>query len=253
MMPIGSNRVQLNRGAPDGKAAGGVPDTLGRPGSGNGSSAVNADAPTSVTVNGTPQWRQTVSPLINHVHHLRQTARPRMPPRGSKGAPPESRQTRATFGPAPGCFLVRPSLGVIVPAFNEAATISRLLTLVLAQPCVQQVVVVDDGSSDGTFEQAQRFSGDPRLAIRRLPVNTGKGASIRMGLEAARTPIVIIRSRAQGKKLAWRDGVRALLTLLRLRCSTRHALFGASDPYHTHRQAELAALRLPGLPDERAA
>jgi glycosyltransferase involved in cell wall biosynthesis len=66
------------------------------------------------------------------------------------------------FRPGAGCFWVAPTLGVIVPAFNEASTISSLLELVLAQSCVRQVVVVDDGSTDGTSTQAERFSSDAR-------------------------------------------------------------------------------------------
>jgi hypothetical protein len=60
------------------------------------------------------------------------------------------------------------------------------------------------------------------------------------------------RSRAEGKKLTWRDGVKALFTLMRLRLTPRRALFGRDDDYHSQRLAELAAVpRMPELEGER--
>jgi len=258
-----------------------------------------------------------------------------------------------------------PTLAVMVPAFNEAATIGRVLRRVLLQDCVQQVVVVDDCSSDQTIEVVQAFLNDPRVILRRHTRNRGKGAAVRTALEAVTAPIVVIqdadleydpvdypkligpilegradvvygirgfggqtaysywfvkgnqlvttatnilfncyihdmetgykamrtslmrrlglagnrfdiepeisgrvlrlgyrihevpidyyaRSRAEGKKLTWRDGVKALFTLARIRLSSRRHLFGAHDRYHVERLAELAAApRLRELPGER--
>ncbi len=84
-------------------------------------------------------------------------------------------------------------LGVIIPAFNEGATIERVLRRVLLQPCVQQVVVVDDASVDGTAEVAARFTGDPRVQVQRHRVNQGKGAALRTGLDQITAPIVIVQ------------------------------------------------------------
>jgi dolichol-phosphate hexosyltransferase len=256
-------------------------------------------------------------------------------------------------------------LGVIVPAFNEEATLARILRRVLLQECVRQVVVVDDCSTDLTAQIAETFTDDPRVAVRRHPTNWGKGAAIRTGLEAIAAPIVIIqdadleydpaeydrllapilegrsdvvygvrgfashtsysywfvlgnrlvttatnvlfncyiqdmetgfkvmrtdlmrrlglrgnrfniepeitgrllrlgyrihevpityyaRSREEGKKLTWRDGVRALGVLMRVRLTTRRRLFAGEADYHSERQRELAAApRLPALPGER--
>jgi glycosyltransferase involved in cell wall biosynthesis len=88
---------------------------------------------------------------------------------------------------------IKPELGVIIPAFNEARTIDRVLARVLLQPCVQQVVVVDDCSTDGTFEVAQDHAVDPRVEIVRHAANQGKGAAIRTGLTRLSAPIVIIQ------------------------------------------------------------
>src|SRR5438270_5420681 len=85
-------------------------------------------------------------------------------------------------------------LGVIVPTYNEGATLAQVLERVLSQPCVGQVVVVDDCSTDGTAAIAQSFAEkDPRVAVRRHQINQGKGAAIRTGLEAIAMPITIIQ------------------------------------------------------------
>jgi len=252
-------------------------------------------------------------------------------------------------------------LGVIIPVFNEAATLERVLRRVLSQTCVRQVVVVDDGSADGSVEIAGRFTADPRVQMRRHRANQGKGAAIRTGLNNITAPIVIVqdadleydpadysriiapivegradavygvrgfsgetaysywfvvgnrlvttatnvlfncyirdmetgfkamrtelmrrlrlsgkrfdiepeitgrllrlgyrihevpivyyaRTREEGKKLTWMDGVRAIGTLVRLRLTSSRRLFGAPDTYHRQRHAELAAR--PRLPDE---
>jgi len=85
------------------------------------------------------------------------------------------------------------NLAVIVPAYNEAPTLGQVLRRVLRQPCVQQLVVVDDGSGDGTFEVARGFLGDRRVSVYRHPANRGKGAAIRTAVDAVTAPLVIIQ------------------------------------------------------------
>ena len=252
-------------------------------------------------------------------------------------------------------------LGVIVPAFNEERTLERILRQVLLQSCVQQVVVVDDCSTDGTLAAAQRVgAAEPRVTVLHHSVNQGKGAAVRSGLDAVTASLVIIqdadleydpadyqklvspilrgradvvygirgfagqsaysywfvignrlvttatnilfncyiqdmetgfkcmrtslmkrlglrgsrfdiepeitgrvlrlgyriyevpidyaaRTREQGKKLTWRDGVKALYTLLRIRFASAKNLFGVADPYHEKRLNELSSSVHPGL------
>jgi glycosyltransferase involved in cell wall biosynthesis len=88
---------------------------------------------------------------------------------------------------------IEPELGVIIPAFNEERTLDRVLRRVLLQQCVQQVVVVDDASTDGTFQVAQGHASDPRVEIVRHASNRGKGAAIRSGLSRLSAPVVIIQ------------------------------------------------------------
>ncbi|MDQ6710085.1 MAG: glycosyltransferase family 2 protein [Candidatus Dormibacteraeota bacterium] len=85
------------------------------------------------------------------------------------------------------------SLGVIVPAYNEERTLERIVRRVLLQDCVQQVVVVDDCSTDRTFEIANQLAGDERVTVLRHQTNRGKGAALRSGLDAITAPLVVIQ------------------------------------------------------------
>jgi glycosyltransferase involved in cell wall biosynthesis len=256
-------------------------------------------------------------------------------------------------------------LGVIIPAYNEERSIELVVRRVLQEPSVQQVVIVDDCSTDGTLAAAKRFAADPRVTIESHTTNQGKGAAVRTGLAAVKAPLVIIqdadleydpadygklispilrgradvvygirgfaghsaysywfvvgnrlvttvtnilfncyiqdmetgfkvmrtslmrrlglagnrfdiepeitgrvlrlgyriyelpidysaRTRAQGKKLTWRDGVAAIFVLLRIRLTSTEALFGKADPYHAERLNQLSASLLGGGDSEGA-
>jgi len=87
-----------------------------------------------------------------------------------------------------------PCLGVIVPVFNEAATIATIIQTVLAQPHVTEVVIVDDGSSDDTWAALQPLpQADARVRIFRHEKNQGKGAALRTGFAQATAPVLIVQ------------------------------------------------------------
>jgi glycosyltransferase involved in cell wall biosynthesis len=66
--------------------------------------------------------------------------------------------------------------------------------VVLAQRPVQQLVIVDDCSTDGTWDQLQPLAqNEPRIKLLRHEVNQGKGAALRSGIAHATAPIVIIQ------------------------------------------------------------
>jgi glycosyltransferase involved in cell wall biosynthesis len=88
---------------------------------------------------------------------------------------------------------VAPCLTVVMPAFNEGASIATILKRVLAQGPVQEVVVVDDGSRDNTWDVLQTFAGNSRVKLFRHNRNQGKGAALRTGITHASAPYVVIQ------------------------------------------------------------
>lgn len=82
------------------------------------------------------------------------------------------------------------SLSIVVPAYNEAerigATLEQMLAWLDSHAPKAQIIVVDDGSRDATTEVVRRRAvNEPRLRAERLPVNRGKGAAVRRGVELA--------------------------------------------------------------------
>ncbi len=88
-------------------------------------------------------------------------------------------------------------LSVIVPVFNErfvvGASLRRLLALEHDSINTLEVIVVDDGSTDGTREVLEQCADrDPRIVLLRHPKNLGKGAAVRTGIEHATGDITMI-------------------------------------------------------------
>lgn len=89
---------------------------------------------------------------------------------------------------------VEPCLSAVMPVFNEAATLSEMIRTVLTQRPVAQLVIVDDASTDGTWEILQSAAKDnPRITLVRHPQNRGKGAALRTGFTHATAPVVIVQ------------------------------------------------------------
>ena len=89
---------------------------------------------------------------------------------------------------------IEPCLSVIMPVFNEAATVADVVKNVLAQRPVQQLIIVDDASSGrhlGTIAAA-RAKRAAHQAVRH-EVNQGKGAALRTGFSQATASIVIVQ------------------------------------------------------------
>ena len=258
-------------------------------------------------------------------------------------------------------------LSVMMPAYNEERTLDVILDHVLDRPEVGEVIVIDDGSTDRTWEIAQRVAAhDSRVRPLRQQPNQGKGAALRRAISELRMPFALVqdadleydprdypallqplledradvvygvrgfagqtaysfwfvvgnklvtlatnmlfdcyisdmetgykvlrsdlwralnlrgtrfdiepditartvrlgyrihevpiryyaRSRDQGKKLTWMDGVRAVGTLGRLRLASEHELYGTVDhQYHRDRQEALSS-RHPLLSEGRSA
>jgi dolichol-phosphate mannosyltransferase len=83
-------------------------------------------------------------------------------------------------------------LSVVVPVYNEIASLRTLLARIEASPLEKEIVVVDDGSDDGTHAVLQSLASD-RMTVIAHQRNYGKGAAIRTALEFARGEFVIIQ------------------------------------------------------------
>ncbi len=88
----------------------------------------------------------------------------------------------------------RPVLSVVIPCFNEAATIADLIERVRRAPIeAKQIIVVDDGSTDGTRTLLADLAGAPDLTLILHERNQGKGAALATGFRAARGQICIVQ------------------------------------------------------------
>ncbi|MGA2241868.1 MAG: glycosyltransferase family 2 protein [Verrucomicrobiota bacterium] len=89
---------------------------------------------------------------------------------------------------------IEPCLSVVMPVYNEAATVAEVIKVVLAQRPVQQLVIVDDASTDGTWDKLQSATaGDARVTLARHEQNQGKGAALRTGFAQATAPVVMVQ------------------------------------------------------------
>jgi glycosyltransferase involved in cell wall biosynthesis len=89
---------------------------------------------------------------------------------------------------------IAPCLSVVMPVYNEAATIEKAVAAVLAQQPVQELIVVDDGSQDGTRDILARLAAaTPRIRLFLQEANRGKGAALRRGFAQATAPFVIVQ------------------------------------------------------------
>jgi dolichol-phosphate mannosyltransferase len=83
-------------------------------------------------------------------------------------------------------------LTLVMPVYNEKATLERAVARVLEQPFVAELIIVDDASIDGSAEIIQSFQ-DPRVRVVRHLKNEGKGAALRTGIALARHDFVGIQ------------------------------------------------------------
>ena len=85
-------------------------------------------------------------------------------------------------------------LSVIMPVYNEGATVAEIIRRVLQQAPVEELIIVDDCSSDNTLEVLHKLAAaEPRIRLFNHQVNLGKGAALRTGFKQARADVVIIQ------------------------------------------------------------
>lgn len=97
----------------------------------------------------------------------------------------------------------RPLVSVVIPVFNEVSTIQTVVDRVAGAPFEKEIVLVDDGSTDGTREVLDRVAREERrpdgpggavpVRVYFQPSNRGKGAAVRRGLAQAKGAILAIQ------------------------------------------------------------
>lgn len=107
--------------------------------------------------------------------------------------PPGSRNVDCSSAPP----IPPPGISIIVPVYNERRTIEELVRRVLERTDVagwnRELIIVDDGSTDGTPDLLRRLAVTCPIRVLRHPKNRGKGAAIRTGLAVAVNELTIIQ------------------------------------------------------------
>jgi glycosyltransferase involved in cell wall biosynthesis len=96
----------------------------------------------------------------------------------------------STARPAP--LPPNPLLSVVMPVYNERTTVEEIIRRVLAIPLRIELIVVDDGSKDGSGEILDRLATELGFKLLRQ-ANAGKGAALRNGFSAVTGDLVVIQ------------------------------------------------------------
>lgn len=84
-------------------------------------------------------------------------------------------------------------LSIIVPVYNERQTILQILKKIEETPYEKEIIIVDDGSTDGSRELLSKVSEDQGYVFIAHPRNRGKGAALRSGITVAKNDILLIQ------------------------------------------------------------
>ena len=118
---------------------------------------------------------------------------------GPDTAPPSVEQWTRWLGPGAvrqlGIYRPPPGfkLSVVVPVYNERPTVAELVRRVRAVPIAKEILIVDDGSTDGTAEVLATLGDLPEVRLFRHPVNRGKGAALRTAFPHATGDVVLVQ------------------------------------------------------------
>ena len=85
------------------------------------------------------------------------------------------------------------NLSIIIPVYNEVGNISEIIKRVQAQGLANEIIVVDDGSTDGTRDILKELNGREKLRVILHECNQGKGAAVVTGFNAAQGDILLIQ------------------------------------------------------------
>jgi glycosyltransferase involved in cell wall biosynthesis len=84
-------------------------------------------------------------------------------------------------------------LSIVIPVYNEASSVRELLKRVRGAPLPKEIIVVDDGSTDGTREILREFEQTAEVQVVYQPQNRGKGAALREGFRLATGNVVLVQ------------------------------------------------------------
>src|SRR5262245_35185150 len=85
-------------------------------------------------------------------------------------------------------------LSVVVPAYNESATLTTVVEQLLDLPHLLEIIIVDDCSNDRTFQIAERLAAtNPKIRVTRHERNSGKTEALKTGFPMTRGDIVIVQ------------------------------------------------------------
>jgi len=84
-------------------------------------------------------------------------------------------------------------LTIVIPAYNEEQTVRDVISAVRKAPYDKEIIIVDDGSTDGTRRVLEQYAGSRDVRVLLQPQNMGKGAALRRGFEEATGDVVIVQ------------------------------------------------------------
>jgi glycosyltransferase involved in cell wall biosynthesis len=88
-------------------------------------------------------------------------------------------------------------ISIVIPVYNEFQNITQVLERVAAAPlpsgCIKEIIVVDDGSVDGTTEILDKYDPGARIVVHHSVLNLGKGSAIRIGVQKATGDIILVQ------------------------------------------------------------
>jgi glycosyltransferase involved in cell wall biosynthesis len=107
---------------------------------------------------------------------------------------PDMNHAEANNQESPGNHECPACLSVVVPVYNEEATLGEVVRKLLSVPCLLEIIIVDDCSSDGTGAVAQKLAAmHPQVRLVRHERNAGKTAALRSGFALTTGEIVIVQ------------------------------------------------------------
>jgi glycosyltransferase involved in cell wall biosynthesis len=85
------------------------------------------------------------------------------------------------------------NLTVIIPVYNESKTVAEIVRRVQKVGLAKEILIVDDGSTDGTRDILKQFESQPDIRVILHERNQGKGAAVRTGISEARGDVLLIQ------------------------------------------------------------